>query len=359
MLGISRRKRKKDDEDEELDDEEEIKPKVKKKPRKKKEPKKPWGKKERLLVASVISFTIFSSFLLLILSKDWKAPKINLPGLSFQKDEPLVLGKSDPEETSLDQAPSSAFGGASSSAYDEMKKLLNERLSSTKGTYGIDIIEISTDKNYGINKNEKFESASFFKLPLMIAVYSEKEKGHIDLSSTHTLQDADKQGGSGVLVSLPAGTAISYKDLISYMGKESDNTAFNILGNQIGWNHVDEIINKVGMLNTSFSTSITTPYDMGLLFQKLIGGELVSEASKQEILDLLTNPDPEGLITKGVGDQIKVAHKYASEIGTINDGGIIFARSPYILIVMTKGQENDDAKLVIPDLSRIVYNSMR
>ncbi len=344
MLGISRHKRKKEDEDEELEDEKELKPRLKRKPRKKKESKKPWGKKERALVASVISFTILSSFLLLILSRDWKAPRINisLPSLDLQ-DKPMVLGKSDSKETS----------------FDEMKKSLNERLSGTKGTYGINIVEIASGKNYGINKNEKFEGASFFKLPLMIAVYIEKEKGHIDLSSTHMLQESDKQGGSGVLVSLPDGTAISYKDLVSYMGKDSDNTAFNILGNQIGWNHIDEIISNVGMLNTSFKDSITTPYDMGLLLQKFMNGNLVSETSKQEILGFLMNTASEGLITKGVESGIKVAHKYASEIGVINDGGIIFAKSPYILVVMTKGQENSEAQVVIPDLSRIVYNSMQ
>lgn len=344
MLGISRHKRKKEDEDEELEDEKELKPRLKRKPRKKKEPKKPWGKKERVLVASVISFTILSSFLLLIFSKDWKAPKVNisLPSLSIKEDQPMVLGKSDSRQTS----------------FDEMKKSLNERLSGTKGTYGINVVEIASGKNYGINKNEKFEGASFFKLPLMIAVYMEKEKGHIDLSSTHILQESDKQGGSGVLVSLPAGTAISYKDLVSYMGKDSDNTAFNILGNQIGWNHVDEIIGKVGMLNTSFKDSITTPYDMGLLFQKFMNRSLVSEDSKQEILGFLTNTGNEGLITKGVEPGVKVAHKYASEIGVINDGGIVFAKNPYILVIMTKGQENSQAETVIPDLSRIVYNSI-
>lgn len=190
----------------------------------------------------------------------------------------------------------------------------------------------------------------------MIALYIEKEKGLIDFSSSHTLKESEKVGGAGVIVGLPEGTVLSYKDLISYMAKDSDNTAFNILGNQIGWNHVDEVINKAGMLNTSFKDSLTTPYDMGLLFQKLMNGDLVSDSSKKEIFDLFTNTDNDNLIPQGVGKDIRVVHKYAAEVGVINDAGIIFTKDPYVLVIMTKGEEEAEANAVIPDLSCIVFD---
>ncbi len=335
---------------EEEDAEEEIQPKKLSKaksasggPRKKKEPAKPWGKKERIAVLSVLSFTVLSSFFLTLSTKRLNFPSLNInfPSLALINAKPLVLGKSESKFLTK----------------DEMKKALNDKIASQKGTYGIEIMELTTAKNYGINQNEKFEGASFFKVPLMIAVYKEAEKGTIDLTSTHILRNYEKVGGAGILVSLPDGTSISFKDLISYMGHDSDNTAFNILGNQIGWNHIDEITKLAGMQNTSFAESVTTPYDMGLLFQKLEKGMLVSDPSKKEILNTLIDTDYEDLIPKGVDTGIVVAHKYASSFGVTHDGGIIYSKDPYVLIIMTKNDEEDEVNATIPDLSRIVFNA--
>ncbi|HEX6977244.1 MAG TPA: serine hydrolase [Patescibacteria group bacterium] len=348
MFGI-RRKKDKDEEtldEEEKGKEEDLKPKKKRKPRKKKEESKPWGKKERIAVFGVLSFTVLSSLFLTLSGKKLDLASFNislpsLPSFNLANDRPVVLGKSDSKFLTK----------------DEMKKALNDKIAHLPGTYGIEIIELDSGKNYGINQNEKFEGASFFKVPLMIAVYKEAEKGKIDLSATHILRNYEKVGGAGVLVGLPDGTSISYKDLVSYMGHDSDNTAFNILGNQIGWDSIDEITKLAGMQNTSFKDSVTTPYDMGLLFSKLEKGDLVSNISKKEILDTLIDTDYENLIPKGVDSGIVVAHKYASDTGVTHDGGIIFSRNPYVLVIMTKGEEEEEVDSIIPDLSRIVFNA--
>ena len=336
MLGLSRKK------DKEEDIEEEVQPKPKRKPKKKPDPLKPWGKKERILIFLVLSVTVLSAIAFTLFSRDsLSKPVINIPSINFSQNETIVLEKPDTKALSR----------------EEMKRQLSSKISTLSGTYGVEVIELSTGKNYGINQNQKFEGASFFKFPLMLAVYRQAEKGKIDLSSTHILHDSEKVGGSGVLVGLPDGTAISIKDLVSYMGKDSDNTAFNILGNQIGWKYIDEIINDAGMQNTSFKDSLTTPYDMGILFQKFMEDKLVSSTSKKEILDFLTNTDNENLISKGVDSGIRVAHKYGRLTGVVNDGGVIFTTNPYILVIMTKGISEDEANKSFPELSHIVFTA--
>ena len=62
----------------------------------------------------------------------------------------------------------------------------------------------------------------------------EAEKGSLDLETKYTLKDSDKVGGAGSLAGESAGTVLTYRDLVRLMGKQSDNTAFNVMSGLLG-----------------------------------------------------------------------------------------------------------------------------
>src|SRR5258708_7639204 len=239
--------------------------------RKIKEVNKPWGKAERAVVLLFLSTTTAASAFLAIRSRNnnfFPKLSINIPHMEVKGESTIVI------ENKLSQKK-----------VDETKTQILNTINNLNGTYGVLSEDLNGSYSLGISENQQFEGASFFKLPLAIAVYEKSEKANFNLDDTYVLNDADKMLGAGILVVIPSGTIISYRDILKALLNNSDNTAFNILYNQVGGNAVQEVIDQIGMTNTSYADSLTTPADIALLFKKLMNGKLINDTSKQEILE--------------------------------------------------------------------------
>lgn len=312
--------------------------------RKKKKDFKPWGKKERYWVLGVLLGTILISGVLAMSARSWKLPglpRISLP--SFSSGTIIIEKKGD----ELDETAK------------EVINAFREKTKDLSGVYGFYVIRLSDNTSYGISQNETFEAASLIKLPVMAAFYMEAEDGILDLETEYSLKEEDKVGGSGSLYGKPEGTTLSYGDLVWYMGQQSDNTAFNITLNILGEEKVAEIIKEIGMTNTSLEENETTPYDIGLFFQKLWDGEIVSKKSRDKILDLLTDTVYEEWLAAGIPSDIDVAHKFGREVHVVNDAGIVFTDEPFVLVILSKGVVERKADEVFPQLSELVYSKER
>lgn len=343
VMFLPRRKKKDDDED--TNDNENSKTPndgkvTKRKERKKKEPPKPWGRGERMIVFGVLGGTVIASLMLAMYARSWKwpgLPRISIPTDMF--DETIVLeGK--PAPTNLSKDSVDAFNQATLDA---------------SGVYGLYVIDLFSGTSFGISENEPFQAASLIKLPVIAAMYDQAEKHKIDLDENHILTDAEKIGGSGTLYSKPAGTTITYRELLNLMGKQSDNTAFNIVRNYLGDDFVQAYTKEIGMRDTDLETNMTTPRDIGLYFQKLWEGRLINDEDKQAILDSLTDTAYENWLRAGFPDDVVVAHKYGREVHVVNDAGIVLTSKPYVVVIMSKGVVETEADELFPKLAKIIY----
>jgi len=337
-------KRKKQGEDEEVDEGEEVKSGKSGEHRKRKESPRPWGKGERYLVFGVLVATVVLSLVLALYARSWKLPglpRMTLPQNVFE--ETFVLeGKPSKVEVS-----------------DEIIRNFNEATREASGVYGLYVVELSSGTSFGIAENELFQAASLIKLPVMAALYEEEEKRKISLDDTHILVEADKVGGSGSLYYEPVGTVLTYRKLVELMGKQSDNTAFNIVSQFLEDDNIQSYIEEIGMRDTSFETNMTTPRDIGIFFKKLWEGRLVNVTNKDEILTNLTDTIYEDWIPKNLPDEIEVSHKFGRELHVVNDAGIVRTKRPYVLVIMSKGVVETEADKLIPELARIVYEKLQ
>lgn len=227
--------------------------------------------------------------------------------------------------------------------------------SSLKGSYGIYVYNLTKKEDYGLLTEEVFTAASLIKLPVILNLYQEVEAERINLETKYTLKQADKLTGAGSLQFKPAGTVYTYRQLAELMGKQSDNTAFNILRKVLGDQKIQEAINKLGMSQTSLAKNETTPADIGLFFRKLYGGSIVTREHREEILEFLTNTIYEDRIPAGVSEGTRVAHKIGNEIGIFADAGIVFADRPFILVMMSKNALEKEAKVALPKITQAVW----
>jgi hypothetical protein len=252
----------KKDEDEEEDKKEELEEKIRSKKfkdltsenrRKRKEPPKPWGKKERLIVLSTLLITILVAGGLALSSRDFKLPglpRIHLPSLSFQGETIVIEGNKQGKEKA-----------------EAVKKAFSEKANNYSGVYALYVVRLSGNYTYGVNENRIMQAASLIKLPVFATLYKEAEAGQIDLETKYTLKNSDKRAGAGSLTSNPAGTVLTYRDLARLMGKQSDNTAFNILRNVLGEEKINSVIQGLGMTKTNLAENETSPKDIGTFFE--------------------------------------------------------------------------------------------
>ncbi len=310
--------------------------------RKKQEPV-PWGKKERSLIFYVFLGTILASTVLAFSARKWKLPglpKLSLP--SFKRG-PIVIEK---DKAEMDEKAIQTI------------KSFKEKTISLSGVYGFYLIRLSSGVSYGVNENDIFEPASLNKLPVMLAAYIEVENGDLDLEDTYKLKNSDKVAGSGSLYGRSEGYELTYRDILEYMGKESDNTAANILKQLIGEEKINQAIESMEMENTITigEDQQTTPVDIGHFFEKLWEGDVISKKHRDEFLSFITDTIYEEWLAAGVPSGTDVAHKYGREIHVVNDAGIIFADEPVVLVLLSKGAVEREADEMYPELSRDIYN---
>lgn len=290
------------------------------------------------MVFGVLLTTVGGGVLLALSARSWKLPglpRIGLPKGVFEETYEFQ-GKPVERDTSK--------------IISEFEELTQD----ASGVYGLYVINLTTDESYGVNEDEVFQAASLIKLPVMLAMYAEHEKGNIDLDDIYALRDEDRVGGSGSLVGQPTGTEYSYRELVEFMGKQSDNTAFTATVNLLGEDLINSYIGELGMNNTSFENNETTPRDIGLFFKNLWERKLVERASRDEILKSLTDTIYEDWLKAGISE-VRVAHKFGREVHVVNDAGIVFAPSPFVLVLLSKGVVETEADELLPKLASAVY----
>jgi len=350
------KKKKKDEEEEELlDDELPVKKKIRdlnpENKKKRKEPAKPWGKAERVLVLIVLGVTVGVSAIFSLVSNGNLAVQLpDLSGISSGKNFSFgqVLG----ETFVFEKKGGSANTVSDNKAVSDFKSLTDGLV----GEYGFYVISSGNSGTYGLNQDDTFKAASLIKLPTIVALYKQSEEGGINLDDMHTLEPGEKGTGSGFLSSYPNGTKISYRDLAKYMIIQSDNTAFNIIEETLGDRKIQETINFLGMTKTSVSDNITTPKDIATLLQKLENGDILTKADRDEIFSYMSESDFDSWLRAGIPKTVKVVHKYGREIGVVNDGGIIDANNPYVVVIMSKSVDETEADSVFPKLSKAIYD---
>lgn len=215
------------------------------------------------------------------------------------------------------------------------------------------------------SSTEVVQAASLIKLPVMVGVYRMTERNEIDLDEIYKLREEDRIGGSGSLVSKPKGYEVTIRKLVWHMGNESDNTAFAAIVNMVGKDKLQSEFLRMGLVNASIQRNEITPKETAKLLDELYGYELVSEDGAEEILEAMTDTWYEDRIPAGIiksqelrdeSREVRVAHKVGTEIGVVSDAGIVFTdKGDYLLVIMSEGVREAEAKEVVPDISRAVW----
>ncbi len=253
-----------------------------------------------------------------------------------------------------------SFGGNNENKrkidWPRLRQEIETKISGSRGDYAIYVYDLSDGGVMGIREREIMTAASLIKLPLLAALYQGAEAGNIGLDTKYVLKDADKVGGAGSMAYAKAGTTYTYRKMAELMGQQSDNTAFHIISGVVGKQKVKETISKIGMVDTDFENNKTTAYDVGLIFRGFYEKDILNKKNSEEILSYLTKTIFEDRIPQAIPTGIRVAHKVGTEIGVVSDAGVVFGKFPYVISILSEGVAQDEAKIILPEISKLVWN---
>jgi beta-lactamase class A len=243
------------------------------------------------------------------------------------------------------------------------KPLKEEIINITKnrnGIYGIYFEDLTTGAWIGINEKEEFVPASLLKTPLMGAILKKVERGELSLNATMILTKDDLNNKSGTLYARGEGYNITIRRLVKFLANESDNTAENVLTRSLTVKDVIESQAGLGLTlpNNLYPTLNLSPKEYSNIFRSLYYSSYMRRTFSQLALSMLSNTTI-SFIRSGVPDGIIVSHKFGiyKSLGIYHDCGIIYyPKRPYMLCIMSKNTDRQEAESVMYNISKTVYD---
>jgi beta-lactamase class A len=214
---------------------------------------------------------------------------------------------------------------------------------------------------YTFNENRTFFAASLSKANHALYTFILAERGYIDMYQAHTYSAADAWGGTGTLRFMPTGLEFTTRELLGLSIRESDNAAFRMLlrltqNAEFSYrDFVEEIGAEVRNIRDTFSQN-TNARDKGRfmyeIFRYIEGDGAFAHYLRYDLLNTAQVSHPHftrwygsnGMGDTGIGTDVNIqmlrsdyplARKYGWAGGAFHDAGIIYAPSPYILVVLS------------------------
>jgi len=216
------------------------------------------------------------------------------------------------------------------------------------------------------NENEPLLAASVIKIPIMVEAFRRFEEGSLNPADVHVLREAEKMPSCGALNRMHDGLEVSLHDLVELMIVLSDNTATNILIDLLGIENVNHTMRTYGLTISTLRRKLfdraghaagientVTAREMGMLLEMMYAGTLVSPEASREMLEILRNQKLNGkmpffLKPRGIAS----AHKTGEDDGITHDVGIVFARKPFVLCMLSNETN-------VPVFERLIQDTAR
>jgi beta-lactamase class A len=244
---------------------------------------------------------------------------------------------------------------------EQLAARLTPLIEAHHGKVAVAIKQLDSGESFSHRADEPMPTASLIKFPIMVEAYRQAEAKQIDTTKTLTLKEADKVPGSGILTShFSAGATFPLRDAIRLMIVYSDNTATNLVIDEIGLPATARYMDELGLPNTKlhakvfrrdtsifperskqFGLGSTTAAEMVRLLELLHQNKLGSAANCDEMLGHLLKCDDEKKLLRSLPPGTKVAHKSGSLDAVRCEAGLIYLpRGTVAICVLTA--ENQD-----------------
>lgn len=211
-------------------------------------------------------------------------------------------------------------------------------------------VDLAGKVSGGCGATNPMAAASMIKLIVAEEFLQQAAEGTFDLDGYYTLKDSDIVGGTGSIGGYGVGAQVLYRELVEKMISESDNTAANILIDEVGMDAVNLEAARLGLHGTQLNRymmdsdaisagkeNYVSAADVAMLLQMVYEGTFVDEESSALVLQALEQQQDDFGISDGLPADAVFAHKTGALPDVRHDGGIVEGDHPFILVVLCGG----------------------
>ena len=239
---------------------------------------------------------------------------------------------------------------------------------SLQGTVGVAIAGPNGER-WQHHGDRKFMAASTAKIPIMIEIFRQIERGERALDDRYETEEADRSPGSGVLTHMREGVHLSLYDLLYLMISISDNMATNILIDMAGMDAINATMQELGMSSSHLTQymrgldkdpakpeNLATPNDYAAAILAILDGTAAGAVSCREMTALLAKQQNGRRLARYIPRSTAI--QWGSKTGTVpgvaNDVGYIISPNGRLVIAVFTEQFADThvAEFVIGDIAR-------
>ncbi len=235
--------------------------------------------------------------------------------------------------------------------------------------------DMNTGAWVGVNEKESFSPASLLKVPVMMAYYKLAEKDPALLSKKieyHSDDFGEIELKQNILPteSLNEDSTYTIDELISRMIINSDNQSQFMLVKQIPESDFESVYVDLGITIPGVRgvEDFMTVKEYASFFRILYNATYLTREYSENALRLLSQVEYDQALGAGIPNNILLAHKFGERGYTTEDGkdvkqlhdcGIVYyPERPYLLCVMTRGDDLEKLSTTIKRISKLVYDDV-
>ena len=267
---------------------------------------------------------------------------------------------------------------------DSLRESIGRRIAEVKGAVvGVAFRDLATGDTLFTNADESFHAASTMKVPVMIELFRQARTGALNLDdplairnqfrsivdgSTYALSGGDD---SDKAIYAAVGRTLTLRELCEAMITASSNFASNLLIEKLGADRIQRTVSALGAdgMRVLRGVEDQKAFDKGLnntttargllvLLDKLAHGRAVDALADAEMVAILKRQKFNDAIPAGLPPGVVVAHKTGTITRIHHDAAIVYARRPYILVVLVRGiDDQKQSAVLISQLSRLAFEA--
>jgi beta-lactamase class A len=261
------------------------------------------------------------------------------------------------------------------------KKSVLARVAKSGAEVGIAFRTLDGKEEWYSGADESFHAASTMKVPVLIELFLQAEEGKLKLDAPLLIKNEFRSIVDGSTYKLSAaddseaelykaeGQTRTIGQLAELMITVSSNFATNLLIEKLGVDNIRATVHSLGAEGMNVLRGVedgkafakglnntTTARALAVLLTAIADGKAVDVDASKQMLAILERQTFNEAIPAGLPTGTLVAHKTGDITGVHHDAAIVYAKKPFVLVILVRGIADEKAAYTLmADITRDLY----
>lgn len=255
--------------------------------------------------------------------------------------------------------------------------LVENALKGFKGTAGVYVHNLKSNKTVAINADTLFPTASMIKVSILAGLMDKIEKGELQYDQKLVYRDSLLYAGEDILGSFKDKETVQLSKVAMLMITTSDNTASLWLQKLVDGAYINNWLDQNGFksmrvnsrvagresMRKVYGWGVTTPYEMCRLFTMIRDGKVVSPAASERMYRNLIRIYWDDNALSQIPPYIQAASKQGAVDASRSETVLVNApHGDYVFSVITKNNTDqrwvpeNEADMLIKKISALLWH---